>query len=665
MVICVPWSPIRLAYLRTPNIFCRMRLNAIALALLTITVCTDASGQNRKPVESGANGPQVAPVSRQTMGELRKESDTRKARTMEPHSFARPDEAVITHLDLDIQVHMDRQRIKGKATYQFLRKQGEMLVLDSKGLNISSVTDEQGNPLSFKLQTPDSIKGSALAIMLPKQGAKVVVSYSTTAQSVGLQWLTPEQNDGRTPFLYSQGQAILTRTWIPIQDSPGIRITYNAKVTVPKGMTALMSALGNPQTVNAEQTVFEFKQPNAIPPYLIALAVGDLRFQKVSDRTGVYALPDVLADAVSEFRDLDRMLETCEKLYGPYEWQRFDVLVLPPSFPFGGMENPMLTFATPTILAGDRSLVSLIVHELVHSWSGNLVTNANWNDFWLNEGWTVYLERRVVEALYGKDMADMMEVLGFQDLRATIADLPADSPDSGLYLRLEGRDPDDGMTDVAYERGAMVIKELEQAWGRAAFDRFIPEYFKHFRFRSITASEFIAFVDGHAEANNLHKVPLSDMVKAVGEPKPSFKIASGSLMAIEKARVAFLTGRNLEEYGVGNWNAQQRQYFLRILTDPLKEAQMDAIQNTLKLKQSKNSEVNFEWYLLCIRNGRTSVRPELEAFLGSVGRRKFILPLYKEMFDRNEWREWAKERYAKFRGRYHSITSGSVDRLMQ
>jgi len=635
---------------------------AIALSFLIAVTATGVVAQHRKPVDSSDNGPRIAPIDRQAMSNRLK--DEAKPRPMDTHSYANPLEAVTTHLDLDIIVSFDKQRIKGTAAYSVKNRGSELLVLDTRGLEIASVKDETGTDLRFKLQKPDSIKGSALAIVLGKETSKVVVSYSTTAESAGLQWLTPEQNDGKTPFLYSQGQAILTRSWIPIQDSPAVRITYSAKVTVPEGMTALMGALGNVQGGTPGQTQFEFKQPNAIPPYLISLAVGQLEFKQLSERTGVYAMPGVLPDAVSEFRDLDKMLVACEELCGTYVWERFDVLVLPASFPFGGMENPMLTFATPTILAGDRSLVSLIIHELAHSWSGNLVTNANWNDFWLNEGWTVYLERRIVEAIYGKEMADMMEVLGFQDLKATIADMPKDDADTGLSLRLEGRDPDDGMTDVAYERGAMVIKEIELAWGREAFDRFIPHYFKSFSFRSITTDEFIRFVDSYAETNNLKKVELREMVAAVGEPKPSFKIYSGSLMAIEKARVAFLTGRKLTDYGAEKWSAQERQYFLRILTEKLSEAQMNTLDEVLGLKQSKNAEVNFEWYLLSVRNNRMSIRPELEGFLRTVGRRKFILPLYREMFANSEWSAWAKEQYAKNRGRYHSITSGSVDRLI-
>lgn len=635
---------------------------AIVLTLLVAMTATTAVAQTRKPVDSNASGPKLAPIDRQLLSNRLK--DAPKPTIMDTHSNANPQEVLITHLDLDIVVSFDKQRIKGTAAYSIKNRGSELLVLDTKGLEIANVKDENGESLRFKLQKPDSIKGSALTIMVGKETSRVVVNYSTTSESDGLQWLTPDQNDGKTPFLYSQGQAILTRSWIPIQDSPAVRITYTAKVTVPEGMTALMGAMGNAQDALSGRSVFDFKQPNAIPPYLISLAVGQLEFKKVSDRTGVYALPSVLPEAVNEFQDLDKMLIACEKLCGPYVWNRFDVLVLPASFPFGGMENPMLTFATPTILAGDRSLVSLIIHELIHSWSGNLVTNASWNDFWLNEGWTVYLERRIVEAIYGKEMAEMMEVLGFQDLKSTIASMPKDDADTGLNLNLEGRNPDDGMTDVAYERGAIVIKEIEMAWGREAFDKFIPHYFKSFSFRSITTDQFIRLVDTYAEANLLKKVELREMIVAVGEPHPNFKIYSESLMAVEKARVAFLTGRNLSEYGAKKWSAQERQYFLRILNQKLNEDQMNTLYDVLGLKLSKNSEVNFEWYLLSIRNNRMSIKPELEEFLRTVGRRKFILPLYKELLTNSEWSAWAKEQYAKNRGRYHSITSNSVHRLI-
>jgi len=638
------------------------------LVLLSLaTVAPAAWAQSQTPITKTTDPTPktIRPIDRSALPNHSRDGQKTKAHAMDDtHSYARPTDAVITHLDLNVVVNFEKQVLRGEATYQFKHTKGNTLMLDTRGLDIASVADQNNAPLRFKHLGNDSLRGQALVIMFEENTTSIKVSYSTTQASAGLQWLSAEQNDAKTPFLYSQGQAILTRSWIPIQDSPAIRITYNAKVTVPEGMVALMSALGNVQERNPKQTTFEFKQPYSIPAYLIALAVGDLEFKKVTANAGIYALPKVLPEAASEFQEVGKMISAAEKLCGPYEWQRFDVLVLPASFPFGGMENPMLTFATPTILAGDRSLVSLIVHELVHSWSGNLVTNANWNDFWLNEGWTVYLERRIVEMLYGKDMAQMMEVLGFQDLKATIADMPKNSADSGLRLKLEGRDPDDGMTDVAYERGAMVIKNLETAWGRGAFDPFIRAYFKEHRFQSLTTDRFIAFTTKYAETHELTMPDLFSMTIAVGEPHPTYKIFSPRMAEIEKARMGFLTGKSIADFGVEKWTAQERQYFLRILSAPLTPAQLKDIDVALKLNDSKNSEVNFEWYMICIRNGHMAIQPQLDEFLGLVGRRKFILPLYKTMFETKAWNEWATERYKTYRNRYHSITSGSVDKLM-
>lgn len=592
-----------------------------------------------------------------------KEELKRQTMSKHSHSHARPQEAVITHLDLSLDVNFDRKVIKGRATYNVLAKDGASLVLDSKGLHIGSVTDGDGNPLRYKLQNGDSILGDPLVILLTPESKRVAITYSTTSKSNGLQWLDPAQNDGRTPFMYSQGQSILSRTWFPTQDDPSVRFTYNASVTVPQGMMALMSALGNATERKGERS-YKFSQPNPVPAYLVAIAVGDLHFNETGPRTGIYALRDVLDDAVKEFDDLEKILAAAEAICGPYEWKRFDVLVMPPSFPFGGMENPMLTFATPTVIAGDRSLVSLIAHELLHSWSGNLVTCARWTDLWLNEGWTVHLERRLVEELYGKGLAESMEVLGIQDLRQTIAEMGEENHDTGLNPDLSGRDPDDAMTDVAYERGALAIKAIERGWGREKFDRFAQHYFTSHQFKSIYADEFIAFTEKYAKDNGLVAIPLREMVSALGQVKEADRLRAADLMAVEKARVAFLTGRDMADFGVKNWNAQQRQYFLRIFTESLTAEQLENLDKTLGLTTSINSELNFEWFMLCIRNGRETIKPQLATFLSKVGRRKFVLPLYQQLFASEGWQQWGRELYKQNRSSYHSITAGSVDKLL-
>jgi leukotriene-A4 hydrolase len=637
------------------------------MVLLSSGLAANAQTSEPIPTSKEQVRPQARQLNRADNMPISKQS-AMAMRTLDrkdTHTFARPTEVVVTHLDLDLTVLFDKKIVKGTATYDIDRKEGNVLVLDTRGLEIAAVTDGKGQPLTFKLEKEDPIKGQALSIVLTEGVNRVKIAYATTAASDGLQWLNPEQVGGKTPFLYTQGQAILTRTWIPVQDSPDIRMTYRASVNVPNGMMAVMSAMGNVAGAIPGQTTFDFKQPHPIPAYLIALAVGELEFKRVTENAGIYALPHVLPSAVGEFAELGKFMDAAVGLCGPYLWDRFDVLVLPSSFPFGGMENPMLTFATPTLLAGDRSLVSVIIHEMAHSWSGNLVTNANWNDFWLNEGWTVYLERRIVEAIYGKDMADIMEVLGFQDLKSTIANMPKGHPDTGLRLRLEGRDPDDGMTDVAYERGAMVIKELELAWGRDAFDPFIKSYFEKYRFKSITTEEFIRYAQDHSEKNKLKFPNLMGMVQAVGEPMPTFKVHADRLIGVEKARVAFLMGKDIGDMGAGRWSAQEKQYFLRILIDDLSASQLATIEKIFGLKESKNAEVIFEWFMLCIRNGHKDIMPQLQEFLGEVGRRKFVLPLYKAMFAHKEWSDWGRKLYAKNRTRYHSITAGSVDKLLQ
>ncbi|HEY0666643.1 MAG TPA: M1 family aminopeptidase/hydrolase, partial [Sphingobacteriaceae bacterium] len=414
----------------------------------------------------------------------------------DPHSFAEPASAVVKHLDLDIKVDFSSKQISGTADWTINNLKGaDNIVFDTRNLLISKIMTD-GQETTYTMGDEEEFLGRPLTVKIRPGTRKISITYTTSADAAALQWLTPLQTSGKVhPYLFTQSQAILARTWIPCQDSPGVRFTYNAAVTVPKELLAVMSAI-NPTEKN-QTGIYHFKQPSPIPSYLMALAVGDIAFKAVDKRTGVYAEPTVVDKAAWEFADMGKMINAAEKLYGPYKWGRYDVLVLPPSFPFGGMENPMLTFATPTVLAGDRSLVSLIAHELAHNWSGNLVTNATWNDFWLNEGFTTYLERRIIEEVYGKEDANMQEFLGRQSLINLVNELGETNPDTRLKNDFTGRDPDEGVSDIAYEKGYSFLRVIEESVGRKKFDIFLKEYFDSHAFQSITTKQFLSYLDSN------------------------------------------------------------------------------------------------------------------------------------------------------------------------
>src|SRR6516162_11324333 len=359
--------------------------------------------------------------------------------SMDVHTWSRPDLVRIRHLELDLDVRFDRKILDGSVTLRFDPTAHDELVLDTRDLEIHSVENAAG----FKLGERDRILGAPLRIRLSPGSSWVRVVYSTSPQASGLQWLEPPQTAGkRHPFLYTQSQAIHARSWIPLQDSPAVRVTFQGRVRTPAGLHAVMAA---------ERAGEHFEMNHPVPSYLIALAAGALEFRQLGERCGVLAEPPLVDAAAREFADTEAMIRAVEEMFGPYRWGRYDLLVLPPSFPFGGMENPCLTFATSTILAGDKSLVSLVAHELAHSWSGNLVSNATWSDFWLNEGFTVYFDGRIMERIYGAERAREMK------------DLPP--REQVLHIDLKGRNPDDGVTDVPYVKGALFLERLEEIYG--------------------------------------------------------------------------------------------------------------------------------------------------------------------------------------------------------
>jgi leukotriene-A4 hydrolase len=596
------------------------------------------------------------------------------------HSYAQPLVARVTHVDLDLTADFADHKMTGTAALHIAAApDAKEVVLDSKGLVIKGVTDAKGVALPWTLGKADPILGAPLTVTLPKGVRRIVIRYDSAPDGAALQWLTPDQTAGKQkPYLFSQGQAILNRTWIPTQDSPGVRQTWTARIVAPEGLKAVMSAEmlspdGEPlpgELGAGGGRAYRFKMDKPVASYLIAIAIGDLAFKPLGARTGVYTEPSMLDKAANELVDVEKMVEAAESLYGPYAWGRYDLLVLPPSFPFGGMENPRLTFATPTIIAGDRSLVSLVAHELAHSWSGNLVNNATWSDFWLNEGFTVYFENRIMEKLYGPERANMLADLGWSDLQGTIKSIggPA-SPDTRLHLDLAGRDPDAGMTDIAYEKGATFLRTIEKAVGRERWDAYLKDYFARNAFKSQTTAGFVADLranlikgDPKLEA----AIGIDKWVYEAGLPDNAVHVTSAAFPAVDALAAAYAQGGPAPIDKWTAWSTPERTRFIASLPRQLSAERLKALDEAFGLSSQGNSEIRFVWLSLAIGNRYDPAVPSLEAFLTEQGRRKFVAPLFARLMAQGDWGQpIARRIYAKTRPLYHAVTRDPVDKSVK
>jgi leukotriene-A4 hydrolase len=628
---------------------------AALVAAIVLTTACRAAEQNNAAQPASNEAASVAPIL-----------TTADARDI--HSFARPQVARVHHVALDLAVDFDARRVGGTATLDIQRRtDAKEIVLDDKGLEIQAITDGKGEPLTWKVGSADANLGAPLAVALSPDTNRLVIRYKSAPEAEALQWLTPQQTAGKKrPYLFSQGQAILNRSWIPTQDSPGIRQSWEAKIRVPAGLTAVMSAprAADPITQGGE-SVFEYRMANSVPPYLIAIAVGDLAFKPLGPRSGVWTEPGMLDAAAAELADTEKMIDAAESLYGPYLWERYDMIVLPPSFPFGGMENPNLTFLTPTFIAGDKSLVSLIAHELAHSWSGNLATNATWADFWLNEGMTTYATYRIGEALYGPKRAAQQYALGVDSLNKEMADTAA--ADTRLHIDLKGRNPDDGLTEIAYEKGAAFLRTIESIVGRERFDAWLKGWFERHRFEPVTSAIFLADLRQHLLKGDEaleQKLMLDRWVYQPGLPPNMVRADPRAFAEVDRAVAAFARGGAPDTATWSRWTTDERLRFVNKLPRKLPKARLDALNQAFGLNGVGNMEVRFAWLDLAVGNRYDPAVPSLEQFLTRQGRRKFVRPLIKALAEDAGWgRPIAARIYPRGRPLYHPLVTSELDKL--
>ena len=633
-----------------------MRLFATLSLILSAAVLSACSPQDT--IGDAAAAPIVSPILT---------TDDAK----DGYSYAQPEVARVTHVALDLALDFAKKNVAGTATLDILAADGaETVVLDTMGLEISAITDMEGNDLPFQLGEVADGMGAALTVTIGDK-RQIVIAYQSGPDARALQWLVPEQTaGGEHPYLLSQGQPTLNRTWIPTQDSPGIRQTWEAKITASEPLTVVMSGLsrGDPVEAGEGRRAFSFIMDKPVAPYLIAIAAGDIMFQELGPRSGVWTEPVMLEKAAAELADTEKMIDAAEALYGDYRWGRYDMIVLPPSFPYGGMENPVMTFLTPTFIAGDRSLTGLVAHELAHSWSGNLVTNANWSDSWLNEGTTSYFENRIIEALYGQKRASQERALNFAGMEETIAEKGTDSAITALHLTGENASPEGGATGVIYDKGASFLHTVESIVGREKFDIWLESWFDRHAFEPATSAMFLAdiresLVKGDAQLEA--KLMLDAWVYQPGLPSNALRPDPAAFADVDSVANAYPASRAVDKSLWSKWTSAERLRLLSKLPRDLPDAELAKLDSDLGLMASTNNEILFAWLELALENRYEPAVPLAEKFLGTVGRRKFVAPLFEALMGQGDWgKPIAKRIYTNTRSGYHAVTTGTVDKVL-
>jgi len=580
----------------------------------------------------------------------------------DPHSYTDLSQGQIQHIGFDIHVDFDKKILNVKADYSLKGSVSGTLSLDTRSLQISRVYSN-GKDVVWELLEADEILGQRLDLMELKEIQSFTIECQTDPSSEALQWVSPERTLGGVyPYLYSQCQEIQARSVFPCQDSPAVRITYDASITVPEKLMAVMAAETLGSNVEGPSCTYHFKMTQPIPTYLFALAAGNLAYQELGPRTGVYAEPEQLAAAAYEFAENEDKLEQAEKLLGPYKWDRYDLLILPPTFPYGGMENPRLTFLTPMFIRGNRKFTDIVSHELAHAWTGNLVTNASWEHFWLNEGWTTYAERRISEEIYGLEHISIGDHISRTGLMRWFDDFGVDSQFARLRTRLEGHPPK--VTIVPYIKGYTFILMLEQAVGRNKFDAFMQKYIKTFQFQSLTTERFVEFLQVELPSV-FDLVDVDEWLYEPGFPDSAPEIKSALVDEVETLNEKYLRGEMPTKEEVKDWIGMQTFIFLQSLPKVITIEDCREIKDLFDLNQETYPMLIKEFYILCIRSGYQDIYPDIEALFSATGRMVVLMPVVRAIVDTDWSRGNARQLYESVKKKHHPLTNQVFEQILR
>ena len=581
----------------------------------------------------------------------------------DPHSNADLTQATIRHTCLDLTIDFDARHVRGTVRYTLDRPPAGPLDLDTRGLSIVSI-ESSGRSLRFELGDEDAILGTRLRLLDLNGATSFSIAFALSRDATALQWLDASRTrGGHHPYLYTQCQFLNARSVFPCQDTPSVRFTYDATLDIPAPLAGLMAAARDHDEQVGDRRRVRFHMPQPVPSYLFAFAVGNLRGKDVGPRTCVYTEPEGLDEAAWEFAQTEAMVLAAERLYGPYLWERFDLLVLPPSFPNGGMENPRLTFVSPTIIIGDRSLTDMIAHELAHSWTGNLVTNATWEDLWLNEGWTTYAERRILESLEGKHAAMLRAFSRRLLMIRHIEWLGWDSDPTRLKFSQAGVDPDEVLSQVPYEKGYSFLVRLERVVGRRTFDEFARQYIAENRFGTTTTEAFLERVRQKLP-RAAAEVDLDGWAYQPGFPGDAPSFDTPLMAPVSNLLAEFQAGRMPTRAEVAKWNTTQKKLFLQFLPRAITPDQCRAVEQAFSINPSTAPILLGEFYEIGIRSGYREVLEPAKALISRVGRGLIIFPVFRAMLSSDWSRAEARPLLDQVRDRHHPTTIKLMEAML-